>query len=82
MNSDNAKRKKCYPRRTAACSFVIAVLAYVFIAQEEKVESLEQRVKELEEKNSHALAVSADRCCVFSEPLTLCSLSLGMVLPL
>ena len=35
---------------TAACAFIIAVVAYAFFAQAEKIEELEKRVKELEEK--------------------------------
>jgi preprotein translocase subunit SecF len=34
----------------AACAFIIAVVASVFIEQEEKINQLEKRVKELEEK--------------------------------
>lgn len=35
---------------TAACAFVIAVLVSVLTSQNEKIEQLEARVKELEEK--------------------------------
>ena len=35
---------------TAACAFIIAVIVFAFVAQEEKIEQLEKRVKELEEK--------------------------------
>ena len=33
---------------TAACAFVIAVIASAFLAHDEKIEQLEKRVKELE----------------------------------
>ena len=36
----------------AACAFIIAVVASIFVAQEEKIEQLEKRVKELEEKDN------------------------------
>lgn len=36
---------------TAACAFLIAVIVYAFIRLEEKVEGLEQRIRELEEKD-------------------------------
>jgi preprotein translocase subunit SecF len=35
----------------AACAFIIAVILSIFIAQEERIEQLEKRVKELEEKD-------------------------------
>ncbi|MDD6320508.1 MAG: hypothetical protein PUA63_06565 [Oscillospiraceae bacterium] len=35
---------------TAACAFIIAVVASIFMAQEERIDQLEKRVKELEEK--------------------------------
>lgn len=35
---------------TAALAFIIAVVASIFIAQEERIEQLEKKVKELEEK--------------------------------
>jgi len=35
---------------TASCAFVIAVVAYIFLAQEEKIEQLEKRVEALEKK--------------------------------
>ncbi len=38
---------------TAACAFLIAVIVYAFIRLEEKVEGLEQRIRELEEKDRH-----------------------------
>ena len=36
----------------ASCAFVIAVVASIFVAQEEKIERLERRVKDLEEKSA------------------------------
>lgn len=36
---------------TAACAFVLAVIASVFEAQGEKIDQLEKRVKDLEEKD-------------------------------
>lgn len=36
---------------TAACAFIIAVVASVFSAQEERIEQLEKRVKELDGKD-------------------------------
>ena len=35
---------------TAACAFIIAVVVSIFMAQEERIDQLEKRVKELEEK--------------------------------
>ena len=35
---------------TAACALIVAVIVSVFTAQNEKIEQLEKRVKELEEK--------------------------------
>lgn len=43
---------KRYFVATAACAFIIAVVASVFIAQEERIDQLEKKVKELEEKNN------------------------------
>ena len=40
---------------TAACAFIVAVIISVFVAQDEKIEQLERRVKELEEKSNSAL---------------------------
>lgn len=40
---------------TAACAFIIAVIISVFVSQDEKIEQLENRVKELEEKSNSAL---------------------------
>ena len=37
---------------TAACAFVIAVIASIFASQEEKIEKLEERIKKLEEKSN------------------------------
>lgn len=34
----------------AACAFIIAVIASIFIAQEERIDQLEKKVKGLEEK--------------------------------
>ena len=39
---------------TAACAFIAAVIVSAFAAQEEKIEGLEKRIRELEEKNSNA----------------------------
>lgn len=39
---------------TAACAFIIAVIVSVFVAQDNKIEQLEKRVRELEEKSSPA----------------------------
>lgn len=41
---------KRYFVATAACAFIIAVVASIFIAQEERIDQLEKKVKELEEK--------------------------------
>ena len=35
-----------------SCAFLLAVFAYIFMAQEEKIETLEKRIKELEEKSN------------------------------
>lgn len=35
---------------TAACALIAAVIVFVFVAQDSKIERLEQRVKALEEK--------------------------------
>lgn len=43
---------KRYFVATAACAFIISVVASVFIAQEERIDQLEKKVKELEEKNN------------------------------
>lgn len=40
---------------TAAYAFIIAGIISAFIAQDKKIEQLEKRVKELEEKNNYAL---------------------------
>ena len=40
---------------TAACAFIVAVIISVFVAQDEKIEQLERRVKELKEKSNSAL---------------------------
>lgn len=40
---------------TAACAFIIAVIISIFIAQDAKIEHLEKRIKELEEKGDSAL---------------------------
>lgn len=45
---------KRYFVATAACAFIIAVIISVFAAQDEKIEQLEKRVEELEEKNNSA----------------------------
>lgn len=37
---------------TAACALIIAAVVSAFLAQEEKIEQLEKRVKELEEKGT------------------------------
>ena len=34
----------------AACAFIIAVLVSVFISQDERIEQLEAKIKEIEEK--------------------------------
>ena len=39
----------------ASCAFIIAVIASILFSQEERIEQLEKRVKELEEKNNTAL---------------------------
>ncbi len=41
---------KHYFIATAACAFIISVVAYAFITQEERIEQLEKKVKELQEK--------------------------------
>ena len=38
---------------TAACAFIISVILSAFIAQDEKIEGLEKRIKELETKSLH-----------------------------
>lgn len=40
-----------YYLATAACAFVIAIVVSIFTAQGEQIESLERRIKELEEKD-------------------------------
>ncbi len=40
---------------TASCSFVIAVIVSTFDSQEERIEKLEKKVKELEEKSNSSL---------------------------
>lgn len=42
---------RCYVA-TAACAFLLAAVVTAFLAQAEKIEALEKRVKELEEKNN------------------------------
>ena len=39
---------------TAVCAFIVAVIVSAFAAQEERIEGLEKRIRELEEKNSNA----------------------------
>lgn len=46
---------KRYFVATAACAFIIAVIISIFIAQDAKIEHLEKRIKELEEKVDSAL---------------------------
>lgn len=43
---------KRYFVATAACAFLIAVIISIFVLQKEKIEQLEKRVKELEEKSN------------------------------
>lgn len=43
---------RCYTA-TAACAFIISVILSAFIAQDEKIEELEKRIKELETKSLH-----------------------------
>ena len=38
---------------TAACAFIISVILSAFIAQDEKIEELEKRIKELETRSLH-----------------------------
>ena len=40
---------------TAACAFIIAAVISVFISQNDKIEQLEKRVKELEGKSNSSL---------------------------
>ncbi len=42
---------KRYFVATAACAFLIAAIISIFVSQEEKIEQLEKKVKELEEKD-------------------------------
>ena len=37
---------------TAVCAFIAAAIVSAFVTQEEKIEELEKRIKELEEKNN------------------------------
>lgn len=43
---------KRYFVATAVCAFIIAIIISIFVAQEEKIDLLEKRVKELEDKSS------------------------------
>ena len=38
---------------TAVCAFIVAVIVYAFVTQEGKIEELEKRIRELEEKNNN-----------------------------